>query len=147
MSLRDKLNDDVKTAMRAKEKDRLKTIRLAMAAIKQREIDERITLNDDDILQVIEKMIKQRKESIRQFSDAKRDDLVAIEEAEIDVLKVYLPEQLSDEEVNAIIAKAIEETGASSMQQMGQVMGIVKPQVQGRADMGAISQKVKAQLG
>lgn len=145
-ALKAKITEDMKQAMRDKNKDRLKTIRLALAAFKQKEVDERIELTDQDTLAIIEKMVKQRKESIRQYDEAGRDDLSAIEHAEIDVLKNYLPEQLSEEEVDAIIDAAMNESGASSMQQMGQVMGLVKPQVQGRADMGAISQKIKAKL-
>lgn len=145
-AFKDKITEDMKDAMRSKDKDRLKTIRLALAACKQKEVDERVELTDQDVLTIIEKMVKQRKESIRQFNEAGRDDLSAIEIAEIEVLQTYLPEQLSDEEVDAIIDAAMAESGASSMQQMGQVMAIVKPKVQGRADVGAISQKVKAKL-
>jgi len=145
-SLRDKIQEDMKNALRAGEKDKLATIRLILAAIKQREVDERIVLNDEQTLAVLDKMIKQRRESIAQFNAAKRDDLTAIEQAEIDVIKLYLPPQLSDSEVEKIIDAAIQETGATTARDMGKIMGILKPLIQGRADIGAVSSKVKERL-
>lgn len=147
MSLKDRINEDMKAAMRAKDMERLGTIRMITAAIKQREVDERITLDDAQVLAVIEKMIKTRKESVAQFKSGGREDLVAKETKEIELLQAYLPEQLSEQEIDAIIADAIAQTGASSIKDMGKVMGIVKQKAQGRADMGAVSAKLKAKLG
>jgi uncharacterized protein YqeY len=146
MPLKERINEDMKSAMRAGEKERLATIRLILAAIKQREVDERVTLDDTQVLAVLEKMIKQRKESISQFEAGGRADLVAKESAEVAVLQVYLPAQLSDAELDALIAEAIASTGASSVKDMGKVMGVVKGKAQGRADMGAVSARIKAKL-
>lgn len=146
MSLKQTLTDAMKAAMKGGEKDRLGVIRLVMAAIKQVEVDERIELDDDRILAVLDKMVKQRRESISQYKDAGRQDLWEKEEYEISILKDFLPEELSDEEIEQMIAAAIESTGASSIKDMGKVMGMLKPQMQGRADMGAVSGKIKARL-
>jgi len=147
MALRDRITEEMKTAMRAGAKERLATIRLALAAIKQREVDERITLDDSQVLAVLEKMIKQRREAITQFESGGRADLVAKETAEIAVLQTYLPAQMSDAEVDALIAEAIAATGATTMKDMGKVMAAVKPKAQGRADMGALSARIKQKLG
>lgn len=147
MPLIDELKEAQKDAMRAKDKLRLGTIRMALAAIKQREIDERITLTDSDILAVITKMVKQRKDAAQQFDDAKRADLADNERAEIVILETFLPQPLSEDELADLINQAMTETGASGMQDMGKVMGWLKPKVQGRADMGALSGKIKAKLG
>jgi uncharacterized protein YqeY len=146
MTLKERITEDMKSAMRAGEKDRLATIRLALAAIKQREVDERITLDDAQVLAVLEKMIKQRKEAIGQFQAGGRADLVAKESAEITVLEGYLPARMSDAELDALIAGAIAATGAASARDMGKVMALVKSQAQGRADMGAVSARVKEKL-
>jgi uncharacterized protein len=146
MPLKDRITEDMKGAMRAGEKERLGTIRLALAAIKQREVDERITLDDGQVLAVLEKMIKQRKESIVQFESGGRADLVAKEQAELAVLQVYLPAQMSEAEIDALIAEAVAATGASSIKDMGKVMGIVKAKAQGKADMGAVSARIKQKL-
>jgi len=146
MSLKFQVVEDMKTAMRAKDAARLSTIRMLLAAIKQREVDERIELTDADVLAIIEKMIKQRRDSIVQFEAGKRDDLVATERAEIDVLAAYLPERLADAEIDALIAEAITSTGAAGMAGMGKVMAAIKPKVVGRADMGAVSARIKAKL-
>jgi uncharacterized protein len=146
MSLKDRITDDMKSAMRAGEKDRLAAIRLALAALKQREVDERIVLDDSQVLAVIEKMIKQRKEAITQFEAGGRADLVAKETAEIVVLQKYLPAQMSDAEIDAVIAEAIASTGATSIKDMGKVMGAVKAKAQGKADMGAVSARIKQKL-
>jgi uncharacterized protein YqeY len=146
MALKDRITDDMKAAMRSGEKDRLSTVRLILAAIKQREVDERITLSDDQVLAVLEKMIKQRRESITQFQSGGRADLVAKESAELTVLQGYLPAQLSDAEVDALVAAAIASSGAATMKDMGKVMGIVRPQAQGRTDMGALSERIKQKL-
>jgi hypothetical protein len=136
----------MKSAMRAGEKDRLATIRMILAAIKQREVDERIQLDDGQVLAALEKMIKQRKEAITQFESGGRSDLVAKETAEIAILQTYLPTQLSDAEVDALIAAAIASTGATSIKDMGKVMGVVKAQAQGKADMGKVSARIKQKL-
>jgi uncharacterized protein YqeY len=146
MTLKERITEDMKSAMRAGEKERLGTIRLALAAIKQREVDERITLDDGQVLAVLEKMIKQRKEAITQFQTGGRADLVAKESAEVTVLEAYLPARLSDAELDALIANAIASSGASSAKDMGKVMALVKSQAQGRADMGAVSARVKEKL-
>jgi uncharacterized protein YqeY len=146
MPLKDRVTEDMKTAMRAGEKERLATIRLILAAIKQREVDERITLDDSQVLAAIEKMIKQRKEAIAQFEAGGRADLVAKESAEIGILQTYLPAQMSDSEIDALIAEAIASTGAASIKDMGKVMGAVKAKAQGRADMGAVSARIKQKL-
>jgi uncharacterized protein len=146
MALKDRITEDMKGAMRAGDKERLGTIRLALAAIKQREVDERITLDDGQVLAVLEKMIKQRREALTQFESGKRADLVAKETAEIKVLQEYLPAQLGDSEIDALIAEAVAATGATSMKDMGKVMAAVKPKAQGRTDMGALSARIKQKL-
>jgi uncharacterized protein YqeY len=146
MSLKDRITEDMKTAMRAKESERLGTIRMLTAAIKQREVDERIQLDDVQVLSVIEKMIKMRKESIEQFKSGGRDDLVAREAKEIELLQAYLPAQLSEAEVDALIREAIAESGATSIKEMGKAMALLKQKAQGRADMAAASAKLKAKL-
>jgi uncharacterized protein YqeY len=146
MPLKQQITDDMKTAMKGGDKDRLGVIRLILAAIKQREVDERIVLDDAQVLAVIEKMIKQRRDSIAQFRAAAREDLATKEEYEVGVIQAYMPAQLSDAEVDAIIAKAIADSGASGAKDMGKVIGLVRPQVAGKADMGAVSQAVKARL-
>jgi uncharacterized protein YqeY len=147
MTLKERINEDMKTAMRSGEKDRLAVIRLLQAAIKQREVDERITLDDAQITAVLEKMIKQRKESIVAFEKGGRADLVAKETGEIAVLQPYLPAQLSEAELDAIIGEAIAATGAASIKDMGKVMGLVKSKAAGKADMGAVGARIKARLG
>ena len=147
MALKERVTEDMKAAMRAGEKERLATVRLLLAAIKQREVDERITLDDGQVLAVIEKMIKQRREAISQFESGGRSDLVAKETAEIGVLQAYLPTQLTAAELDALITEAIAATGAASIKDMGKVMGFVKPRAQGRADMGALSARIKQKLG
>ena len=146
MTLKERITEDMKSAMRSGEKERLATIRLALAAIKQREVDERIALDDTQVLAVLEKMIKQRKEAITQFQAGGRADLVAKESAEISVLESYLPARMGDAELDALIAAAIASTGAASAKDMGKVMALVKSQAQGRADMGAVSARVKEKL-
>ncbi len=146
MTLKERITEDMKSAMRAGDKDRLAVIRMILAAIKQREVDERTTLDDAQVLAVLDKMVKQRRESLAQFESGGRADLVAKESAEIAVIQSYLPEQLSDAEIDALIAEAIASTGASSVKDMGKVMGVVKPKVQGRADMAAVSARVKQKL-
>jgi uncharacterized protein YqeY len=147
MTLKERITEDMKTAMRSGEKDRLAVIRLLLAAIKQREVDERITLDDAQITSVLEKMIKQRKESIVAFEKGARADLVAKETAEIAILQPYLPAQLSDAELDALIAEAIAATSAASIKDMGKVMGLVKSKAAGKADMGAVGARIKAKLG
>jgi uncharacterized protein len=147
MALKERITEDMKSAMRAGDKERLGTIRLALAAIKQREVDERITLDDPQVLSVLEKMLKQRREAITQFESGGRADLVAKETAEIGVLQGYLPAQMSPVELDALISEAIAATGASSIKDMGKVMAAVKPKAQGRADMGAVSARIKQKLG
>lgn len=144
--LRTRIQEEMKDAMRAKNVERLSTIRMLIAAIKQREIDERITLNESQILSIIDKLIKQRQESIVQYQQGQRADLVAKESAEIEVLKEYLPEALTETEVNELIQDAIDEVNASSIKDMAKVMAIIKPKAQGRADMGTIGAKIKAIL-
>jgi uncharacterized protein len=146
MALKDRITEDMKSAMRAGDKDRLGAIRLILAAVKQREVDERITLDDSQILAVLDKMLKQRRESIAQFQSGGREDLAAREAAEISILQTYLPAQLSEAELDALIGEAIASTGAASVKDMGKVMGIVKAKAQGRADMGAVSARIKAKL-
>jgi uncharacterized protein len=147
MSLKERITDDMKAAMRSGEKERLGVIRMITSAIKQREVDERITLDDAQVLSVLEKMIKQRKESVTQFQAGNRPDLVAKEAGEITLLQGYLPSQLSDAELDALIAEAITATGAANIKDMGKVMGIIKGKAQGRADMAAVGAKIKAKLG
>ena len=146
MTLKDQITEDMKSAMRAKETARLGAIRLLLAAIKQREVDERIVVDDAVVIATIEKMIKQRKDSISQFEKAGRDDLVAIEVGEVTILQTYLPAQLSDAEVEAAVAAAVAATGASGPQDMGKVIGALKAQLAGKADMGKVSGLVKAAL-
>jgi uncharacterized protein YqeY len=146
MSLKVRINDDMKAAMRARETERLGTIRLLLAAIKQREVDDRIELDDAGVTAVIDKMIKQRKDSISQFEAAGRTDLVAKEKGELDVLAAYMPAQMSEAEIAAEVQAAVAQTGAAGPQDMGKVMGVLKPKLAGRADMTAVSAKVKAAL-
>lgn len=146
MSLKDQITEDMKSAMRAKETARLGTIRLLLAAIKQREVDDRVVLDDAAIISTIEKMIKQRKDSISQFEKAGRDDLVAVESAEMIILQAYLPAQMSDAEVQAAVAAAVASTGAAGPQDMGKVIGVLKGRLAGKADMGKVSGLVKAAL-
>jgi uncharacterized protein len=141
-----KITEDMKTAMKSGEKDRLGVIRLILSGIKQREVDERIELDDTQVLAVIEKMLKQRRDSITQFRAAAREDLATKEEYEVGVIQGYLPAQLSEGEIDAIIAKAIADSGAAGPKDMGKVIGLVKPQVAGKADMGKLSERVKAKL-
>jgi uncharacterized protein YqeY len=146
MSLKEQITEDMKNAMRAKDTGRLGTIRLLLAAMKQKEVDERVELDDAAVIAIVEKLIKQRKDSISQFQAANRDDLVAIENAELVVLQAYMPAQMSEAEVAAVVAKVVAEVGASGPQDMGKVMGVVKPQLAGKADMGVVSAQVKAAL-
>ncbi|MEE9342731.1 MAG: GatB/YqeY domain-containing protein [Gammaproteobacteria bacterium] len=146
MSLKDSIQQDMKDAMRSKDKARLGVVRLILAAIKQREVDERVELDDAQILIVLDKMAKQRRESIEQFDKAGRDDLTKQEQDELVIIKSYLPEQLTDAEIDSLIEEAMATTGASSIKEMGKVMGILKPKLQGRADVGAVSGKIKARL-
>lgn len=147
MSLKARITGDMKAALKAGDKDRLSCIRMIQAGIQQREVDERIQLDDAQVLAVIDKMIKQRRESVAQFEAGKRADLVAKESAEIALLSSYLPAQLGDAELAAMIREAIAATGATSMKEMGKVMGWLKPKVQGRTDIGALSARIKAALG
>ncbi|WP_097990929.1 GatB/YqeY domain-containing protein [Methyloterricola oryzae] len=147
MSLKQRIQDDMKSAMKAGEKDRLGVIRLIMAAIKQREVDERIQLDDAQVLAVLDKMVKQRRESIAQYTKAGRNDLADVEAAEVAVIQDYLPQALSDAEIDALIRSAVAETCASAIGDMGKVMALLKPQMQGRADMAAVSARIKAMLG
>jgi uncharacterized protein YqeY len=147
MSLKGKITDDMKSAMKAGEKDRLKAVRLILAAIKQIEVDTRTELDDAAVLSVLDKMVKQRRDSVEQFQKGGRDDLVNIELAEITVIETYLPEQLSNEELDTLIDEVISATGAESIRDMGKVMGQIKSKAAGRADMGAVGAKVKARLG
>jgi uncharacterized protein YqeY len=147
MSLKERITADMKDAMRSAAKERLGVIRMLQAAIKQREVDERITLDDAQVLAVIEKMIKQRKEAVTQFEAGGRTDLAAKETTEIELLQAYLPEQLSQADLEKLIAEAIRETGAASVKDMGKVMGLVKTRAAGRADMGAVSALIKSKLG
>jgi uncharacterized protein len=146
MTLKDRLQEDMKAAMRSGEKDRLGTIRLIMAAVKQREVDERITLDDTQLLGVLEKMGKQRRESIAQFQAGGRADLVAKENAELAIINGYMPAPLADDELDALINETITQTGASSLKDMGKVMGIIKAKAQGRADMATVGTRIKARL-
>jgi len=143
---RKRILDDIKTAMKAGEKQRLGTLRLVSAAIKQREVDERIELDEDNVIALLDKMLKQRRESIAQYSKAGREDLVAVEQTESELIQTYLPVQLSDAEIDQIIDTAIGKASATSVKDMGKVMGLVKPQMQGRADMGSVSKIIKTKL-
>ena len=146
MSLKDEMNKEMKAAMRSRDKDRLKTIRLILSEIKRVEVDERIAVDDQRILSILAKMIKQRRDSIAQYDSAGRTELSKIEKDEITVINGFLPEALTDDEINNLIEKAISETGAESMKDMGRVMGIIRPQIQGRADAGEVSKRVKEAL-
>ncbi len=146
MTLRERVNEDVKVAMKAREAERLGTLRLLTAAMKQREVDERITLDDAGVIAVIEKMLKQRKDSVEQYEKAGRQELADAEKREMAILSAYLPQQMSEAEVAAIVAEAVAATGARGPADMGKVMGVVKPKVAGRADMGRVSALVKAKL-
>ena len=148
MSLKDRVTEDMKSAMRSGDKRRLGVIRLLLAAVKQREVDDRIpALDDDQVIATLDKMVKQRRESISQYEKAGRTDLADQEHYEVSVLQEYLPAALSEAEIDALIDAAVTDTGASSIKDMGKVMGILKPQMQGRADMGAVSARIKARLG
>ena len=144
--LKKRITDDMKSAKKAKDKQALKAVRMILEAIKQKEIDERIELNDAQVMTVIQKMVKQRKDSISQFSDAGRSDLVEIEEAELEIINNYMPEQLSEEEVESVVDRAINDSGANSMKDMGKLMGMLKPRLQGKADMSTVSQLIKSRL-
>ena len=144
--LKQLITNDMKLAMKAKDKSALKAIRMILGAIKQKEIDDQIELDDAQVLVVIQKMVKQRKDSISQFADASRTDLVEVEESELVIINNYMPEQLSDDEVDAAVTKAIADSGADSMKDIGKLMGILKGQLDGKADMGAVSQLIKAKL-
>ena len=146
MSLKNRIQEDVKTAMRASERERLGTLRMVLAAIKQREVDERITLDDAQVLAVLEKMVKQRRESIAAFATGGRADLVNKETAELKLIQAYLPAQLGDAELDALIAEAVAQTSASSVKDMGKVMAAVKAKAAGRADMAAVAARIKARL-
>lgn len=146
MSLKSRVIDDMKMALRARETDRLKTIRMLLAAIKQREVDERIEISDPDVLAVIDKMIKQRRESIGQFERAGRHDLADSEKAEVAVLQEYMPQALSEGEIDTLVTEAITSVGAASVKDMGAVMALIRPKLTGRANIGAVSQLVKAKL-
>lgn len=146
MSLKNQINEDMKTAMKARDAAKLAAIRLLMAAMKQKEVDERIELDDAGVIAVIEKMIKQRKDSIAQYEAAKRQDLADAEKFEVDVLAAYMPQALSAAEIEAIVAVAVAESGAKSPAEMGKVVALVKPRVAGRADMGEVSKLIRARL-
>lgn len=145
-ALKQQLQSDMKVSMKSADKPRLAVIRLMLSAIKQIEVDERIELDDARVTAVLDKMVKQRRESITQFEKASRDDLIAIEQSELELIQQYLPAALSEEEVNQMISEAIAQTGATEMKQMGQVMGILKPKLTGRADMGLVSKQIKNML-
>ena len=146
MALREHLSEEMKAAMRSRDKDRLGAIRLILAAIKQREVDERIELDDSAVISVLDKMLKQRRDSLQQYQDAGRDDLAAREAFEIEVIGDYMPAALSEAEIDAAVEAALHEVGASSMKEMGQVMKLLTAQLQGRADMAAVSARIKARL-
>jgi uncharacterized protein YqeY len=144
--LTDRIKDDMKTSMKAGDKVRLGVIRLILAALKQVEVDERIVLDNERVIQILDKMLKQRRESIRQFTEAGRNDLASIEEAEILVIQDFMPQALNNEEIDAMVGEAVAESGAKSVKDMGKVMGLLKPKMQGRADMSVVSAKIKAAL-
>lgn len=144
--IKDRINDDVKAAMRSKDKERLGALRLIQAAFKQKEVDERIELNDEQTLAILDKMAKQHRDSIDQFKKANRDDLVEVEQKELNIIEEYLPAQLSEDEISSFIEDAISKTGADSIKDMGKVMGLLKGQLQGRADMGKVSGLIKSRL-
>lgn len=146
-ALKARLTEAMKDAMRAQQKERLAAIRLALSAIKQVEVDERKELADNDVLAVLDKMVKQRRESVAQYEQASRADLAAAENAEIAVLQEFLPAQLTEAEIDALVAKTIADTGAAGIRDMGKVMNALRPQLAGRADMGAVSNRIKAKLG
>ncbi|HVN42559.1 MAG TPA: GatB/YqeY domain-containing protein [Steroidobacteraceae bacterium] len=146
-TLKERITEDMKAAMRASEKERLSTIRMIQAGIKQREVDERITLDDAQVIAVLEKMVKQRRESVLQFEQGGRTDLADKEKAEIALLQTYLPAQLSSEDIDALVRDAVAATGAATMKDMGKVMGAIKAKVAGRADMSSVSARIKAALG
>ena len=146
-ALKQRITDDMKNAMRAKDKEVLGVIRLILAAVKQKEVDERIELTDADLLQILDKMVKQRRDSITQFEKAGRDELATQEKFEITIIQKYLPTQLNEAEITALIDAAISETDAQSMRDMGKIMALLKPKLQGKADMGAVSQAIKTKLG
>ena len=145
--LKARIKDDMKTAMRAKDKERLKVVRMILAAIKQIEVDERIELDDERVVVTLDKMLKQRRESIKQFNEAGRTDLTEIEEFEVLVLKDFLPQALTEQEIDDMVTKAVSDSSAESIKDMGKVMGILKPQMLGRADMSVVSSVIKAKLG
>ncbi|MCG8613743.1 MAG: GatB/YqeY domain-containing protein [Pseudomonadales bacterium] len=145
-TLKSQITSAMKEAMKAKDKDRLGTIRLILADIKKVEVDERIDVDDTRVLAILDKMVKQRRDSVKQYTDAGRDDLAQVEANEIEVIQAFLPKALTDEEISELITSAIAESGAASMQDMGKVMNLLKPKLQGRADVGSVSQKVKAAL-
>lgn len=144
--LKQRVTADMKSAMKAKDKDALKAVRMVLGAIKQKEVDERIELDDAQVLAVIQKMVKQRKDSISQFEQAGRDDLVAVEQAELKIINQYMPTQLSESEIEQAVNEAITDTGASSMQDMGKLMGLLKPRLAGQADMAVVSRIIRSQL-
>ena len=146
-ALKQRITDDMKNAMRAKDKEVLGVIRLILAAVKQKEVDERIELTDADLLHILDKMVKQRRDSITQFEKAGRDELATQEKFEITIIQKYLPTQLNEAEITALIDAAISETDAQSMRDMGKIMALLKPKLQGKADMGAVSQAIKTKLG
>ncbi|ARU58607.1 transamidase GatB domain protein [Oleiphilus messinensis] len=145
-TLKSQITSAMKEAMKAKDKNRLGTIRLILADIKKVEVDERIDVDDTRVLAILDKMVKQRRDSVKQYTDAGRDDLAQVEANEIEVIQAFLPKALTDEEISELITSAIAESGAASMQDMGKVMNLLKPKLQGRADVGSVSQKVKAAL-
>ena len=147
MALKEQITNDMKESMKSGAKERLAVIRLILAALKQKEVDERITLDDAQVLAILEKMLKQRRESIAQFTQGNRKDLADKEEAEVKIIQAYLPAQLSDAELDQLVAAAVAESGAASVKDMGKVMGILKPKVAGKADMSAVSAKIKSKLG
>lgn len=146
-TLKERINDDIKAALRNKDKDRLVTLRLITAAIKQKEVDERVELDDARVLAILDKMVRQHRDSIQQYESAGRADLVDKEKTEMAIVQTYLPEQIGDDELRQLIQAAIQSVGATSVKDMGKVMGIIRPQVQGRADMGKTGELVKALLG
>ena len=145
--IKTQISNDVKDAMRSKDKDRLAALRLILAAFKQKEVDERIELSDEESISVLNKMAKQHRDSIEQFGQANRDDLIKKEQLELDIIESYLPEKLSEEEVNLLIDEAISETGANSVKDMGKVIGLLKEKLQGQADMGEVSRLIRGKLG
>jgi uncharacterized protein YqeY len=147
VSLKQRIQEDMKTAMKSGEKDRLGVIRLILSAIKQIEVDQRIVLDDAQVVNVLDKMLKQRRDSISQYTAAGRTDLADVESAEVVIIQEYMPQAMSDEEIETLIGQAIADTGASAMSDMGKVMALLKPVMQGRADMGAVSARIKARLG